>query len=87
MHPQPDASHSSRGSSSLEQLIVLQILRDDHHERWSRAELARETGAPPQDVGEALVGLEKDGVVHLSGDSAWASRAIRRLDELELIAI
>ncbi len=57
-------------------------------ERWSRAELEVEvvpTG--PLAISDALARLEAKGVVHLSGEEVSASRARRRLDDLELIAI
>jgi hypothetical protein len=72
----------------VERAIVLQILRDDHDERWLRAELAQEiSDHPPDIVGRALARLERAGVLRLDGDYAEASRAARRLDELEMISI
>ena len=72
----------------VERAIVLQILRDDHEERWPRAELAREiSDFEPAVLDEALARLERDGVLHREGSSVWAARAARRLDELELISI
>ena len=72
----------------VERAIVLQILRDDHEERWARAELAREIpDFEPAVLDEALAHLERDGVLHREESTVWASRAARRLDELELISI
>jgi hypothetical protein len=72
----------------VERAIVLQLLRDDHDERWSRAELA---GEIPDFEGPVLDGalarLQREGVLHREGSEAWASRAARRLDELEMISI
>lgn len=72
----------------VERAVVLQILRDDHEARWPRAELAAEVSDfEPAVLEEALVHLERDGVLRREGDSVWAARAARRLDELELIGI
>jgi hypothetical protein len=72
----------------IERAIILQFLRDDHGERWSRAELEVEiSNVEPLDISDALARLDRDGIVQISGESVWASRAVRRLDELGLIAI
>jgi hypothetical protein len=72
----------------VERAIVLQILRDDHEERWARAELAREIpDFEPAVLDRALAHLERDGILHREEGSLWASLAARRLDELELISV
>jgi hypothetical protein len=72
----------------VERAIVLQVLRDDHPERWTRAELEAEIfDFPPVIVNEALVRLEAEGVVILDGENVEASRCARRMDALELVAI
>jgi hypothetical protein len=72
----------------IERANILQFLRDDHGERWSRAELEVEiSNVEPLDIGNALARLDRDGIVQISGESVGASRAVRRLDELGLIAI
>lgn len=72
----------------VERAIILQLLRDDHEHRWSRAELEVEISTiEVRDLSDALARLDQDGIVRISDESAWASRAVRRLDELELIAI
>ena len=72
----------------IERAIILQFLRDDHGDRWSRAELEVEiSNVEPLDISDALTSLDQDGIVQISGESVWASRAVRRLDELGLIAI
>ncbi len=78
----------SRDLWMVERAVVLQILRDDHEERWARSELAQEIpDFEPAILDEALARLEREGVLHRDESSAWASRAARRLDELELISI
>jgi FMN phosphatase YigB (HAD superfamily) len=98
--------------SKVERAIVLQLLRDDREQTWSRARLgieldgdraaaaaatattgdaadpARRTVRPDApDVEAALRRLGEDGVLCLSEEDAWASRATRRLDELGLIGV
>jgi DNA-binding HxlR family transcriptional regulator len=72
----------------VERAVVLQILRDDHAARWSRAELASEMpDFAPAVLATALERLEHTGVVRLDGSRVSASPAARRLDELELVAV
>ncbi|HXB64454.1 MAG TPA: hypothetical protein VNV42_06205 [Solirubrobacteraceae bacterium] len=72
----------------VERAIILQLLRDDHAPRWARTELAREiSDFQPAQLDAALARLEREAVVHREGDIVRASRAVRRLDELELISI
>jgi DNA-binding HxlR family transcriptional regulator len=87
MQGQPERKRS-RDIRMVERAIVLQVLRDDHEERWSREELVGEiSDFQPAVLDEALVRLAGDGVVHREDEQVWASRASRRLDELELISI
>jgi hypothetical protein len=73
----------------IERAIVLQVLRDDHRELWSRLELAREVVGEcrPEIIERALERLERDGVLRSVGAGIGASRAVRCLDELELIGL
>ncbi len=72
----------------VERAIILQFLRDDHGDRWSRAELEAEiSNVEPLDISNALARLDQDGIVQVSGECVSASRAVRRLDALGLIAI
>jgi hypothetical protein len=82
--------------AGLERAIVLQLLRDDHELMWSRAQLAVELSSEldadrsqggRQAIDDALGRLERDGVIGISEQQAWASGAARRLDELGLIAV
>jgi hypothetical protein len=68
--------------------IVLQMLRNDHPERWTRAELERELpDVPPEAVEVAIEDLKAEGVLSFDGEQVWASLCARTLDALELIAI
>ena len=71
-----------------ERAIVLQVLRYDRAERWSRAELESEIyDIEPLAISEALVRLREAGVVHVSGELVWSSRCARHLDVLGMISI
>ncbi len=71
-----------------ERAVVLQVLRDDHSERWTLEELEQEIGDMPAEiVGEAVRRLGGVGVIVLAEEACKASRAARRIDELELISI
>jgi hypothetical protein len=71
-----------------ERAIVLQVLRDDRDERWSRAELEREIyDIEPLVIRDALERLRQEGVVHLAGDWVWASRCACHLDMLGMVSI
>jgi hypothetical protein len=74
--------------AKAERAVVLQVLRGDHPERWSRAELEQAvSGVEGAAVSDALVRLAADGVVVLDGDRVLASRCAKRMDALSLIAI
>jgi len=78
----------SGGNPRVERAIILQFLRDDHEHRWSRAELEVEiSNIDALDINDVLASLNQNGIVRISGESVWASHAVRRLDELGLIAI
>ncbi len=88
MQGEPDRQEPERVMWMVERAVVLQILRDDHEERWPRAELVEEiSDFEPAVLEEALGCLEHDGVLQRQGDTVWAARAVQRLDELELISI
>jgi hypothetical protein len=71
----------------LERAIVLQLLRDDREQNWSCAELATELGAEAPAIETALTRLHGEDVACVDGEQVRASRATRRLDELELISV
>jgi hypothetical protein len=87
MQEQPERVWN-RDAWMVERAIVLQILRDDHEERWSREELAREIpDFEPMVLDGALARLRAEGILRIADGRVWATRAPRRLDELELIGI
>ncbi len=71
-----------------ERAIVLQVLRDDHPERWTRVELEVEIeDRTAQVIADALARLEAEGVVVLDGEHVQASVCARRMDSLGLVSI
>jgi hypothetical protein len=71
-----------------ERVIVLQLLRDDHDERWSPTELhANVEHVEPPVLEGALERLERHGVVVALDDCVLASRCARHLDQLGLVII
>jgi hypothetical protein len=68
--------------------VVLQILGEDREKRWSAAELACELYDLDRDALDNALGMLKQaGVLERAGETVYASRAARRLDELGLIAV
>lgn len=68
--------------------IVLQILRDDHPEWWTRTELLEQIPDFPTAIVEAALGrLVEAGVVVVDGERVKASPCAQYLDTLELIGV
>jgi hypothetical protein len=77
-----------RGKWMIERAIVLQVLRNDHDERWPRVELGCELGeCQPAILELALERLEREGVLCFDGSDVRASRAARHLDALDLVGL
>lgn len=77
-----------RDDEVAERAIILQVLREDRDERWSRVELEGEIyDIEPLAISEALERLREVGLVHLAGELVWASRCARRLDALGMVSI
>jgi hypothetical protein len=73
---------------AVERLLVLALLRSDHVERWSQAELERElAGTLAREVEAALRGLATKGLACIEAEHAWASLPTRALDDLDMICI
>jgi hypothetical protein len=82
-HPRLPRSHRI-----VERAIVLQLLRDDHDEQWSRAELQAEADdVKPSALSNAVERLQRQGVVTALDDCVLASPCARRLDALGLVGI
>jgi hypothetical protein len=68
----------------IEAAIMTLLLSGGHEGPWTRAELELEVSASPLDVQDVLAALRGSGLLHMEGDLVIASRAARRIDELEL---
>ena len=85
------AHHSplpTAAAKQLERAIVLQLLRDDHRERWSDKQIERAlSDFKPEAIRKAIVRLEASGVICCLDEFIGASRCAQYLDSLELISI
>lgn len=71
-----------------ERAIVLQVLRRDHDDRWTRTELDGELrDVEPMVVSDALERIHRGGVIHRDGEQVRATEAIRHLNDLEMVSI
>jgi hypothetical protein len=78
-----------RSEWMAQRAIVLQVLRDDHPERWTRAELERElSDFLAEEVEAAIEDLAAEGVLAVGEDeTVSASLCARTLDALGLVSI
>jgi predicted transcriptional regulator len=77
----------SAEQSRAARLIVLQLLRDDHWEWWTRLELSNELRLPGAELASCIEHLERAGVVATEADRLRASASARLLDSLGLIGV
>lgn len=84
-----DTSNQDRGTGSplVDELIILQVLRDDRPDGCSITELHKEIGFEREDITEAVDSLKDAGVVVLDGEQVRPSRATSRIDALSMICI
>jgi hypothetical protein len=71
----------------LDRAIVLELLSEDHDERWQCDEFVAAVRVDRSVLDSALERLQADGVAVIEGEEVLASRCARRIDELELIGI
>jgi hypothetical protein len=71
----------------LERAIVLELLNEDHDERWPREELAASLHVERTTLDAAVARLHDEGVLLLDGEDVLASPCARRIDALELIGV
>jgi hypothetical protein len=76
------------GDPATESIIVLQLLRQDRPEWWSRADVLHELDDIDQDAILGSLGhLGRLGLVVLEGERVRASDGLRHIDSLGLICI
>jgi DNA-binding HxlR family transcriptional regulator len=69
-------------------VVILQVLRDDHEQPWTLAELEHELAdVDPDAIVVALARLEEQGVVLREGEHISASPCARHLNALGFICI
>ena len=84
MGHQPGAPPDQR---KIERAVVLQVLRDDHSERWSETELATTLNEEPSSIAAAVERLQDSGVLLVDADVIVASPCARKIDALGVIGI
>jgi DNA-binding HxlR family transcriptional regulator len=86
--PEPQGNSGPGALAGTEVLVLLQVLRDDHAERWTREELRRElVNIDPAGIDESLAAMEAAGVVLLDGDHVEPSRCARWFDSHYVVTI
>jgi hypothetical protein len=71
-----------------ERAVVLQVLRDDHAERWTRSEIEQELrDLALLAIDRAVVSLAENDVLRVCGNTVSASGCCRHLDAIGLISI
>jgi hypothetical protein len=76
-----------QASPLVEELILLQVLRDDRPDGCSINELHAEIGYDREDITDSVDSLAAVGVVVLDGEQVRPSRAAMRIDALGMICI
>ncbi len=84
-----DASNQfADGEPATESIIVLQLLRGDRPEWWSRADVLRELHDIDEDAIRGSLGhLARLGLLVLDGERVRVSDGLRHVDALGLICI
>ncbi len=78
----------SPAARKAQRAILFQLLRDDHHARWTRHELDHElSDITPSDIDDALRRLQHEGIAQTTDEVISATRCARYLDTLEVITI
>jgi len=76
------------GEPATESIIVLQLLRGDRPEWWSRADVLRELhDIDPDAIRGSLAHLGRLGLLDLDGERVRVSEGLRHIDALGLICI
>jgi DNA-binding IclR family transcriptional regulator len=83
------SSKQDKGAASplVENLIVLNVLREDHPDGWTVSELHEDIGYEREDITDAVESLRAVGVVVLDGEQVRPSQATARINALDMICI
>ena len=83
-HNEPARTCSCPDSTEMaEHGVMMRLLYNESPDPWTRAELERVVDAGPLAVQDALDELHGFGVIHINGELVTASKAARRMHELE----
>jgi DNA-binding HxlR family transcriptional regulator len=86
--PQERNESLHKSEEVAQRAVVLQVLRNDHHERWTRKELKREIfDIKGRAINKALRCLQEEGVVDLDEEYVWPTRCAQYLDVLGMVSI
>lgn len=84
----PDQPIDPLQEHKTQHILILQLLRQEHPWRWSRAELQAELkDIHPDAITVAVERLQEQSVVHVDGEQLSACACARHLDALDLISI
>jgi hypothetical protein len=87
MQDQSKASWAS-DPAIVQRSVVLEVLREDHDEWWSRSDLEAEIyDVEVQVLSEALERLRRHGVIEVDGERIRVSPSVRHLDDLGMVCI
>lgn len=84
----PDQPIDRLQEKGTQHIIVLQLLRKERPQSWSRAELQAELeGIDHDTITVAIERLQEQSVVHVDDEQLSACACARHLDALDLICI
>jgi len=84
----PALEAEAASEAAVERTIVLQLTRDDHDERWGRAELERALGdVEALTVSDAVERLRQGGVLSVEGEHMWAAQPVHYLAALDMVCV
>lgn len=84
----PDQPIDPLQEEGTQHVIVLQLLREEHPQHWTRAELQAELeDIAPDAIAVAIERLQEQGVVRVDGEQLRACACARHLDALGFIGV
>jgi hypothetical protein len=84
----PDQPIDPLQEHETQHIIVLQLLREEHPQHWTRSELQAELDdISPDAIAVAIERLHEQGVVHVDGEQLRACACARHLDTLGFISV
>jgi hypothetical protein len=85
---QDTSKQATPGDPGTEAVVLLQLLRDDHEQPWTLAELKDALAdVDPTAIAVSIERLHEQGVVRIDGKHITASPCARHLDDLGFVCI